>query len=93
MGRMGRMGRMIMGLWDNGTAPPVLRSRPAPRTTHHAPRTHIQLHRCRTIFWGRCPSIQLSSEDQAVISWGIEVFDARFDLVAVFQVEILRWAI
>jgi hypothetical protein len=47
MGRMGRMGRMVMGQWDEGTnlwgtmgqwdsTPPVLWSRPAPRTTHHA---------------------------------------------------------
>jgi len=29
---MGRMGRTVMGLWDNGTAPPVLLSRYALRT-------------------------------------------------------------
>ena len=51
MGRMGRMGRMIMGLWNERTilwgtmglwdSTPVLRSRHALRTTHYALRTQF----------------------------------------------------
>ena len=40
MGRMGRMGRMIMGLWDEGTVlwgtMGLWDNGAAPRTTHYA---------------------------------------------------------